>query len=117
MGDINIVALVVAVVGAGGIGVAIREIVGVVTLARNGMSGKEDKRRNDIVAQRDLAIQQAKEAKKEADAADARADREADSRRRYQEAHARLRRRLIEQGIEPGEWPEIDETTGPPGKQ
>lgn len=107
MQDFNFVALVVAVIGAGGIGAAIREIVSVVTLARAGVSGKEQKRKEDIVAQRDRALA-------EAEASDARADAEAARRRRLQEHLARERRRLIENGVEPGPWPDVDETTENP---
>jgi hypothetical protein len=106
MQDLNYVALIVAVLGAGGIGAAIREIVAVITLARAGVSGKEQKRKEDLVAQRDRAVA-------EADAADARADAEAARRRLLQETLSRERRRLIELGHEPGPWPDIDETTQP----
>jgi hypothetical protein len=106
MQDFNLVAFVVAVLGAGGIGAAVREIVAVITLARAGVSGKEQKRKEDLVAQRDRAVA-------EAEASDARADAEAARRRRFQETLSRERRRLIEHGVEPGPWPDIDETTEP----
>lgn len=106
MESFNLVAFVVAVLGAGGIGAAIREVVSVITLARAGVSGKEQKRKDDLVAQRDRAVA-------EAEAADARADAEAARRRLLQESLARERRRLIESGIEPGPWPDIDESTQP----
>lgn len=113
MENINLVALVVAVLGAGGIGAAIREIVAVVTLARSGVSGKEQKRKEDIIAQRDHAIARMKDAEREADESESRADVEARRRRVLQESLARERRRLIELGHEPGSWPDIDETTEP----
>ena len=113
MADMNWVALLVAFLGAGGIGAAVREIVGVVSLARKGVSGKEDKRRDDILAQRDYALAQMKEAQAEADAHEARADREAAARRRWQEECAKLRRLAIEHGRDPGPWPDIDDTTDP----
>lgn len=113
MGDVNIIALVVAVVGAGGIGAAIREVVNVVTLARQGLSGREDRRRSDIVAQRDAALAQAKDAEAEADRHEARADDEADKRRQAQELAARYRLQLIRHGIQPAVWSDIDETTDP----
>lgn len=114
MADMNWVAILVAVLGAGGIGAAVREIVGVITLARKGVSGKEDKRREDIIAQRDYALAQMKEAHLEADAHEARADREAAARRRWQEECAKLRRLAIENGRDPGPWPDIDDTTDNP---
>lgn len=101
----NWVAVLVAVLGAGGIGAAIREIANVVTLSRQGVSGKEDKRRVDIVAQRDHALAMQAEAEAGERAADARADLEAEQRRHWQEVAARLRRQLIELGADPGPWP------------
>lgn len=109
--ELNWVAILVAVLGAGGIGAAIREIASVVSLARKGVSGKEDQRRNDIVAQRDHALTMQAEAEVGERAADARADYEADQRRRWQEEAARLRRRMIERGDDPGPWPTFDTPT------
>ncbi|WP_449407987.1 hypothetical protein [Microbacterium maritypicum] len=100
--EMNLVAVIVAVLGAGGIGAAIREIFGVVTLARQGMSGKEDKRRTDIVAQRDHALALQADAEAGERAADARADREADHRRLWQEEASRLRLMIIDLGADPG---------------
>lgn len=102
MEEFNWVALVVTLVGGGGIGVAIREIVGVVTLARQGVSGKEDKRRSDIVAQRDHALKMQAEAEAGERAADLRADREAEHRRLWQEEASRLRLIIIDLGHDPG---------------
>lgn len=103
--ELNWVAILVAVLGAGGIGAAIREIASVVSLARQGVSGKEDKRRSDIIAQRDHALQLQAEAEDAERVADARADAEAAHRRHWEEVAARLRRQLIELGAEPGPWP------------
>lgn len=103
--ETNWVAILVGLLGAGGIGAAVREIVGVVTLARNGVSGREDRRKSDIVAQRDHALAMQAEAEAAERAADARADSEAEQRRHWQEVAARLRRRLIEHGEDPGPWP------------
>lgn len=113
MADLNWIATLGGVLFAGGIGATIREIVGVVTLARKGVSGKEQKRRDDIVAQRDYALAQMKAAQDEADQHEARADAEARVRRRWQEEAAKLRRLAIEEGRDPGPWPDIDETTEP----
>lgn len=99
MDDINWVALIVAILGAGGIGAALREIAGIITLARKGVSGREQQRRNDIVAQRDAAIAEAAEA-------DRRADAERQLRIHWHEYAAQLRMRLIFAGQEPGDWPE-----------
>lgn len=101
----NWVAIVVALLGAGGIGAAIRELVGVVTLARNGVSGREDKRRVDIIAQRDHALALQAEAEAGERAADTRANEQSELRLRWQEEAARLRRQVIELGGDPGPWP------------
>lgn len=110
MEDTNWVAIAVAVLGAGGIGAAIREIVNVFTLARKGVSGREDKRRIDIVAARDHAIAMQAEAEAGERAADARADLEASKRRHWEEVAARLRRTIIESGGDPGPWPTFTPT-------
>lgn len=108
MENVNWVALLVAVVGGGGVGVAVREIVNVVVLARQGVSGKEDRRRADIVAQRDHAMKLQEEAEAGERAADARADREAEHRRFWQELAARWRLTIINLGGDPGPWPSFD---------
>lgn len=107
--DLNWVAILVAVLGAGGVGAAVREIVSAVSLARKGVSGKEDKRRIDIITQRDHALKLRDEAEAGERAADARADREATWRRSLQEEVARLRRNIIMLGQDPG----LDTTRNP----
>ncbi len=96
--SVNLVALVVAIIGVGGFGVFFREIVGVITLIRNGVSAKEAKRKNDLVYQRDQEY--------------LRAESEMRNRLRLQEYASRLRRRLIEHGREDaiGAWPEMEDT-------
>ena len=84
MGDINWIAIIVAVLGAGGIGAALRELAGVITLARKGVSGREDKRRDDIVAQRDFALAERDAAKQDARDAEDREDAERARRIRWQ---------------------------------
>lgn len=112
MENFNWIALLVAVVGGGGIGVAIREIVGVVTLARQGVSGKEDRRKLDIVAARDHAIAMQAEAEVGERAADRRADLEAEHRRFWQEVAARLRLAIITAGGDPGPLPVFTPSQG-----
>ena len=85
----------------------------VITLARKGVSGKEDRRRGDIIAQRDHARALQLEAESGERAADARADRERLNRIAWQEHAARLRRRLIDNGVDPDPEPVIDDTTEP----
>jgi hypothetical protein len=96
--SINLVALVVALLGVGGVGVFAREIVGVITLIRNGVSAKESKRKNDLVAQRDREYR--------------RAESEARNRRRLEEYSAKLRRELIAAGADDkiGPWPDLEDT-------
>jgi hypothetical protein len=103
--NINLVALVVAFLGAGGIGVFFREIVSIITLIKNGVSAKESKRKNDLVAQRDREFARAEDAIAER-------DMEARNRRRLEEYSTRLRRALIEadaeKSIQP--WPDLEDT-------
>lgn len=103
--ELNWVAIIVAVLGAGGIGAAVREIASVISLAKKGVSGKEDKRRIDIIAQRDHALAMQSEAEAGERAADSRADLEAAMRRFWEEHHARLRIIIISLGADPGPWP------------
>lgn len=110
MEDTNWVAVIVGLLSAGGIGAGVREIVNVFTLARKGVSGREDKRRSDIIAQRDHALKMQADAEASEKAADERADREADQRRHWQEVAARLRRLIIETGGDPGPWPTFTPT-------
>ena len=101
MGDPNLIAILVAVLGSGGLGAVITSIVTSVQMARKGMAAHEDQRRDDIIKQRDAAWARAAKAELEADAEEARADRERASRIEWQEHAARLRLQLIRAGIEP----------------
>ncbi|WP_104317348.1 hypothetical protein [Rathayibacter sp. AY1E1] len=95
--SVNIVALIVAVLGAGGIGVFFRELVSIITLIKTGVSAKESKRKNDLVAQRDREYQ--------------RAEAEARNRRRMEEHATVMRRELILRGVEPDDierWPRLE---------
>ena len=99
----NLLPILVAVLGAGGFGAFFREIVAGVVKVAGGMSARESSRKVDIVQQRDAAL--AREAK-----AWRLVDEEAAKRRVEQEYAARLRRQLIEAGIEPGESPVREKT-------
>lgn len=101
--DNLIVPIIVAILGAGGFGAFFREIVAGIVKVAGGMSARESKRKVDIVQQRDAAL--AREAK-----AWRLVDGEAEKRRLEQEYSARLRRQLIENGIEPGAAP-VHEST------
>ncbi|WNO28737.1 hypothetical protein SEA_FLAMETHROWER_22 [Microbacterium phage FlameThrower] len=108
MGDVNLVAILVAVLGSGGLGAVITAIVNSVQMARKGVAAHEDQRREDIVKQRDLAWARAAQAEHDADEEEARADRERIARIRWQEHAARLRLQLIKAGIEPADTAPID---------
>lgn len=108
MENVNIVALVVALLGAGGIGAAIREVAQLIRLARRGVSMKEDKRQAQIVAQRDHYALRMQVAEDDRDKAEERADRERANRRKVEEALMALRLRAMADGIDPGEWPTIE---------
>lgn len=102
MQDINLVALLVAVIGAGGVGAAIREIVSVITKVRDGVAAKESTRKHDLVTQRDKALERAAAAERDRDG-------QARKRRITEEYASQLRRILIELGVDPPTWPIIDE--------
>lgn len=107
--DFNWVALMVALLGGGGVFVAIREIVAVVTLAKNGVSGKEDRRKADIVAQRDFFQARAEAAERLAEEADRRYDDERDKRRIIEDELTLARRKMLENGMDPRPWPDTDD--------
>jgi hypothetical protein len=95
---------IVALGGGAGVALVVREIVNVVTLVRKGVSATEGKRKNDIVAQRDTALQ-------EAIISDRIAKHEAAYARKTLEYASRLRRKLFEQGTELDEIEEFPEET------
>jgi uncharacterized protein YaiL (DUF2058 family) len=101
--DNLVVPILVAILGAGGFGAFFREIVAGIIKVVGGMSARESSRKVDIVQQRDAAL--AREAK-----AWRLVDEEAAKRRVEQEYAARLRRQLIEAGIEPDEAPVREKT-------
>lgn len=100
----NWVAIIIAILGAGGFGAAIREVVSVVTLARQGVSGKEDKRRTDIVAMRDWALAERDKAQAAADAAEINEAKSA-ARSRVLEESLSVHRRIIIETVGPDRLP------------
>lgn len=100
----NWVAIIIAIVGAGGIGAAIREVVSVVTLARQGVSGKEDKRRTDIVSMRDWALAERDKALAAQDAAEINEAKSA-ARSRVLEESIAVHRRIIIEAVGPDRLP------------
>lgn len=103
--SINLVALTVGVLGAGGIGAFLREIVSVIGLVRTGVSAKESTRKNDLVTQRDREYARAERERERAEA-------EARNRRRLEEYSSRLRRTLVEKGLDEviDPWPALEDT-------
>lgn len=67
MQDVNIVAILVACLGAGGLGAFAREIADIASKVRRGVSTRESNRKNDIIAQRDEALELAKDERERAD--------------------------------------------------
>lgn len=67
MQDVNIVAILVACLGAGGLGAFAREIADIASKVRRGVSTRESNRKNDIIGQRDEAIAQAADERGRAD--------------------------------------------------
>lgn len=95
------VALLVALLGSAGVGGVITSIVNGIIMARKGVSGREDRRKTDIIKQRDDAWARMKQAEAAERAAEDRADHERALRISWQEHAARLRFQLIAAGIEP----------------
>lgn len=95
----SLVGVIVAMGGGAGL---LKFVEGVIKI-RSGMSAKESTRKVDIVTQRDLAIKRELEAW-------SRVDAEAEKRRVVQEYASRLRRRLLEAGIEPDPEPVLGKT-------
>jgi hypothetical protein len=101
--QIDLVPLLVAILGSGGIGAAGVKLIDGLLKIRSGMSARENKRGLDIVAQRDGAIAREAQAWKRVDA-------EAANRRAIQEYAARLRRQIILLGSQPEDEPQIEKT-------
>lgn len=110
MNDATWVTLVVALVGSGGLGSVIVATLNNVKLHKQGVAGKEDQRREDIVKQRDEALARLSASEVSERAEEVRADAERERRIRWQEEAARLRIQLINNGHDPGDSP-VDETT------
>ena len=112
MEDFNWVPITVAIIGSGGIGVAGREFFNMIQLAKTGVSGREDKRRLDILSERDYAIAQLALEREARLAAEARYDIERENRRRATEELINMRmiyRSNLPKGNLP-EFPDFDDT-------
>ncbi|WP_248240546.1 hypothetical protein [Microbacterium kunmingense] len=107
MENVNFVTIIVAVLGAGGLGAFAREIADIVSKVRRGVSTRETNRKNDIIGQRDAAIKRADDERDRAD----------DERRRriaWQEYAGLLAFRLRMAGISPDALPDgLEDTINP----
>lgn len=101
--QIDLIPSAVALLVAMGGGAGLTKFVEGMFKIRSGMSAKESQRKVDIVTQRDAAIARENRAWSLVDA-------EAGKRREAQEYASRLRRQLIEAGIEPGAAPVFEQT-------
>lgn len=100
MESVSIVTILVAVLGAGGLGAFAREIADIISKVRRGVSTREADRKNDIIAERDAAVKAAE-----------------DERRRriaWQEYSGALRWQLRENGHDPNPLPDdVEDTINP----
>ena len=101
--SISPVALIVAAIGAGGIGVFFRDVVDVFLKLRDGLSAREKNRKGDILQQRDAALIREEIAWEQRDV-------ESAKRRRMEEHASELRRFAIEAGIKPPPYPVFEST-------
>lgn len=89
--------VLIALLTSAGIGAAIVEFVKGVIKWLSGGATREKERNTSLISQRRHAIE-------ERDEANERGDREAARRRKADEYASKLRRMLIENGINPGKW-------------
>lgn len=113
MDEFNWVPVVVAAIGSGGIGAAGRELVTMIKLSREGISGREDKRRTDIFNERDYALAQLEIERRRNELLNMRADIERENRRRAMEAYLDLRmwHVLNNPQAQLPEYPDFEDTT------
>lgn len=93
----NPVGIIVALIGTMGLGGFFRELVSLGIKISSGVSVKESNRKRDLVKERDFEYD--------------RAEAEARNRRRIEEYAARLRRILVENGLQELiiKWPKLEE--------
>lgn len=117
MKDASTIALIVALLGSGGLAGVVTSIISSIRLHRQGVPAREESRREDIMKQRDEALSQAKMAEAAERAEELRADQERERRIRWQEESARLRIQLIMAGKDPGSPPVDEDTIERPHKE
>lgn len=107
MAELDLVPIIVALLGAGGLGAFAREIGDLISKVKRGVSTRETTRKNDIIAMRDAAV-------KAAEAAATDADTERRRRIAWQGYSGSLRYQLRENGIEPYTLPDdVEDTFNP----
>ena len=113
MDEVNWVPVVVAAIGSGGIGAAARELITMIKLSREGVSGREDKRRADILGERDYALTQLEIERRRNLLLHQRNDIERENRRRAMEAYINLRmwHALNSPQAPLPEFPDFEDTT------
>jgi|SRR5690606_2412711 len=89
--------LLVAIMATGGGGAALLALINGIIKWVSGAATREKNRNTDLISQRREAI-------REREAAENDRDREAARRRKADEYASSLRRKLIENGIDPGPW-------------
>lgn len=98
--------LFVTLIGAGGLGAVLLAITNGVIKWVNGSASRERTRNTDLLSQRTHAIEERNQAVRDRDA-------EAVKRRLIEEYASALRRQLIENGLAPGAWPDLEKTLTP----
>lgn len=107
MENVNVVTIIVAVLGAGGLGAFAREIADIASKVRRGVSTRETNRKNDIIGQRDAAVLRA-------NAEQARADLERERRISWQGYAGTLAYQLRSSGVAPSSLPDdLEDTLNP----
>ena len=120
MENFDWVPILVSFLGGGGIVAALSELQKMIKLSRDGVSGREDRRKADIVAERDYAIEQLASERAQRIAADERRhaaetryDAERENRRRVTEvliATEHLLQRIAPNVTLPG-FPDLEDMT------
>lgn len=97
--DSNVTTLVVAALGAGGIGAVLREVIAGVGKLTRGVSVKERDRKDDLAGERDRALFRERAAVQREDEANERLDAAERNRRRVEAAAAVMERIIILAGL------------------
>lgn len=97
--ETNTTTLIVAALGAGGLGAILREIFSGIAKLTRGVALKESGRKEDIVADRDRALTRADQAEAREEEQRQRAEREYNNRRRTEQQAAQMQYALNSNGL------------------